>query len=173
MKKSTSFAATIAAIEVVTNKSGKQNLQFKLSDMKLDDKEVDKLPSFDEDGKPTTTTAIGKGLRCCVGLAAAGSPFGKVVNAKTGGKPERYEGVTEVLIYLLSGATIKGVREEYEANEPNPDIEGEKYTKATMRTVISGIKLNVDPQLMPFIQTALNNIKEKEVAAALPNPFAV
>lgn len=172
MKESKKFAATIAAIEVVTSKNGKQNLSFTLSNMKLDDAEVDVLPSYNDAGEEAPTNRIGKGLRCCVGLASV-SPFGKVIAAKTGGKPEQYEGVTEVLIYLLTGAEIKGDREEYEKDEVNPDLPDTKYNRPTMRTVIKHVKLNVDPALNPFIMEALKSITLKAVNAAIADPFAV
>lgn len=172
MKKSSNFAATIAAIEVVNGKNGKQNLSFTLSNIKLDGADVDALPSFDENGNSVPTNRVGKGLRCCVGLASV-SPFGKVIAAKTGGKPELYDGVTEPLIYLLSGAEIKGDREEYEKDEVNPDLPDTKYSRATMRTVIKHIKLNVDPALNAFIMKALDNIVLKPTDNVIADPFAI
>lgn len=170
MKKSSNFAATIAAIESVTI-SGKTNLQFNLSNIVLDDAIVDNLPSFDKDGKETTTTSFSKGLRCALGLCMK-SPIGKVLSAKTGGRPENYEGVTEVLIMMLTGANLSGKREEYEAGETNPDIPDQKYARSTYRTVIDKVTLNVDKELVPFIMEALKNVKPKE--AVMPvNPFEI
>lgn len=119
----------------------------------------------DSEGNESDGNGFSIGTKTAI-QALMGSPFGALIAAKCAGNPKDYEGVTNVLVYVLCGANVEFSRTKLNAGDKRAD--GIAVEKPCYQTAIASITSVAD---MGIFMQLLPMIAKKAVTTTAVNPF--
>ena len=151
---------TVNMVETATNTDGRPFFSLRSNNFTVDGVRRRDFPWM-VSGDMTTSNRITKGWRCVLQLISA-NPIGRMLLAKTKGRPSTYEGAEELAIFLLTNMKISG--EVVIIPAGTPLFDGTISEDDATNFNITAYSLALGAEDMMFAKMLLQDIKERQTS---------